>query len=63
MKFIQKPPDPATLPNAQLLVVYSTTVLMLPHCKKSRKEMVESYGKQLTDEILRRMGESYGMAE
>ena len=58
MTFIQKLDDPATLPNAQLLVAYSTTVLMLPHCKKNRKAQVEEYGKRLTEEILRRMGES-----
>lgn len=55
MNFIPKLDDPATLPNAQLLVAYSATVLMLPHCKKTRKEQVEEYGKRLTEEILRRM--------
>lgn len=58
MNFIPKLDDPATLPNAQLLVAYSTTVLMLPHCKKTRKAQVEEYGKRLSEEILRRMGES-----
>lgn len=55
MNFILKLDDPAKLPNAQLLVAYSTTVLMLPHCKKSRKEQMDAYGKRLTEEILRRM--------
>lgn len=55
LNFIHKLDDPATLPNAQLLVAYSTTVLMLPHCKKSRKAQMEAYGKRLSEEIFRRM--------